>query len=161
LNDTTKFAGWQCPSYGLAHDSPCLGDLPQGSSAYVEGTIPVRVFSQTTSGTLEQSAVPAATHTDCPASPTPLRGVGFAHFNHRDSSPVRLVLDVLPKFPEWPRVQLSVESPALAVFSDAFWIPDCDEGVCSLRLVHNRLGNLVQLVVRGAALFIADSLHYL
>lgn len=55
MNYTTEFAGRQCPSYGLVHNSPYLDDIPQGSSAYVEGSIPVRVLFQSASRALEQS----------------------------------------------------------------------------------------------------------
>ncbi len=161
MNDTTKFAE-QCPSYGLAHDSPYLGDLPQGSSAYVEGTVPVRVLFQSASEALEQSEMFSTSHSDCtaPTSTTPLRGVGFVYINHSDAPPVRLVLDVSLEFPERPRVQLSVEPSPFTIFSYALWIPDCDDCVQPLRLVHDCLGDFVQLVVRDAALFVADSLHH-
>lgn len=111
--------------------------------------------------TLEQSVVLAAPHADCPASPTPLRGVSFVYFNHLDAPPIRLVADVAHKLPERPRIQLSVEPSPLAIFPDTLWIPDCNEGVQSLRLVNDGLGNLVQLVIRDAALLGTDSFDHL
>ena len=160
MSNTTKFAGWQCPSYGLAHNSPYLGDLPQSSSAYVEGTIPVCIFFQPTSETFEQPVVPAASHAQSPAPPTQLGSVGLAHLDDLNPAPVCLVLDVLSEFPERPRVQLSVELASLAALPDALWVSDCNDSIQSLRLVHDVLGNFVQFVVRDAALLRTDSLYH-
>ncbi len=161
MNDVTKPTLPQCPSYGLVHDSPYLGDLPQGSSAYVEGCISIRVLLQPTSGALEQSVMPAAPHTNRPAPPAQPRGVGFAHFDYPNASPVRLVLDVLPEFPEGPRIQLSVEPSTLTIASDAFWVPDCDDGIQPLRFVDDGFSNFMKLVVRDVALPCTDSLDHL
>jgi len=161
LNYATKFAGWQCPSYGLAHDSPYLGDLPQGSSAYVEGSIPVRVLFQSASGALEQPVMVTATLSQSPAPPAQLGRVGFVHLDHLDASPVGLVCDVFSEYPEGPRVQLSVEFPAFTVAPDALRVADRDESIQSLRLVNNRFGDFVQLVINDATLLGTDSLYYL
>jgi len=105
--------------------------------------------------------MPAAPHADYSAPPAPLRGIGFTDFNHRDASPVRLVLNISSELPERPKVQFSVEPSPLAIPPYTLWIPDGDDGVQPLRIVHDGFGNLVQLVVRDAALLCANPLHNL
>ena len=103
----------------------------------------------------------SASRSNRPASPAPLRSVCFVHFDHRDAPPVRLVLNVLSKLPERPRVQLSVEPSALAVAPDALRVSNGNQGVQPLRFVHDCFGDFVQLVVRDATFPCTDSLYHL
>jgi len=145
----------------MAHDSPYLGDLSQGPSAYVEGTVSVRIFFQSASGTLEQSVMPAAPHVDGPTAPTPLRGVGFAHFNHHYSSPACLIFNVLSELPKRPRVKLSVELLSFLVVADAIEFSYRNYRVSLFSFVYYTLGNLMQLIVRDAAFLCPNSPYHL
>ena len=127
--NTTKFTERQCPSSGLAHDSPYLGDLPQGSSTYIEGSISVCILLHTTSGAFKQPVMIATSLAEGVALPASLRSVGFVHLDHSNAAPVRLVFNVSSELPEGPRVQLSIEPPAFSVGSDVVKFSNRDDGI--------------------------------
>lgn len=90
----------------------------------------------------------------------PLRGVGLVHLDNRDASPVRLLFDVSPKLPERPGVRPPVEPSPFTVTPDSLRVPDCNDSIQPLRLVHDCLGDFLQLVACGESLFAPDPLYH-